>query len=404
MENKEKNMQDKEKNMQADEIVRNITDSVFNKDTTSKDNTSKDKETADILSAQIEKTAEKVKNQNTKHKNTKYRSNRAAKTKQKKPLKIKIAAISTSALMAIGVGYLISNREPKIDLSTSKVVASVANDKSIDEITQSYNSELVAANSSLVSKEKTIGTALKNETDINKGLDTIEDFIAVSDELAELELDDIISANEGLRDLTPEEKATVSKLSLTDLKAKIEKFKDQSDDIDYNEFSKAAIKYNRLAMDLKYAEEIINTQIANEGNEFLGKYGELLIQSIIIDETGLDIEEYQEIELKGANKDANYNIKYNAEETGQHFVVHTSDSDLKALLDNHTYFESQSDRVDPDKFKKYKKKALEAINIYKKCCLSDYDLAYTGSTNQTWELESTSSNREIRNKVKSLTK
>lgn len=373
--------------MEKKEIVHTINYSMLNTDTTSKDNTSDDQKSADI-SSQIEKTAKKVK--------TKKKS-------RKNQLRIKITAISTSTLMAIGVGYLISQREPNIDLSTTKVVTSVADDKSIDEITEFYNSELVATNSGIISEEKTIGTALKNEININKGLDTVEDYITTSNELAKLNLDDIISANGGLRDLTPEEKLTVSELSLSELNTKIKTFKDQ-DDIDYNDFSKAAIEHNRLAMDLKYAEEVINTQIANEGNEFLGKYGELLIQSIIIDETGLDIEDYQEIELKGANKESEYNIKYNAEETGQHFVVHTSDSDLKALLDNHTYFESQSDRVDPDKFKKYKKKALEAINIYKKCCLSDYDLVYTGSKNQTWELESTSSNREIRNKVKSLTK
>ena len=113
----------------------------------------------------------------------------------------------------------------------------------------------------------------------------------------EFELEKIVEDGDGLRKLTKEEELTVESLTISDLEEKMAHFGEKSN-VDYKEFSQEAIEYNREAMDLKYAKDLINSQLLREGKSFLADYGDLIIQSIIIDKTNLPVEEYDDIEIK----------------------------------------------------------------------------------------------------------
>ena len=150
-------------------------------------------------------------------------------------------------------------------------------------------------------------------------------------------------------------------------------------------------------MDLKYAKDLINSQLLREGKSFLADYGDLIIQSIIIDKTNLPVEEYDDIEIKV--NDNRYSLKYTAETTGQHFTVNIDDNDVREILTSSDYFDSTIDKK--VNFKDYKKKSLKAITVYKKAVLlSNYELDKEFS--DALSLSNEITNSEIREKVKSL--
>ncbi len=324
----------------------------------------------------------------------------AAPKKKKKSLKIVATA---TALACIGAGYtLIKSREKAIisDVSTKSVIASVNEEQSIDDVLALYSSEIGIYEEKTTIEEAKVNS-LFNDFEIISRLDTIENMIAISNDLEDLKLHKIIDYDEGLRELSAEEKLEVENTSLNTLRKKIKEFKET--DVNYKDFSEEAIEYNRLAMDLEYAEDIINSQIISEGNETLKTYGQLIIQSKIIDATHLDPEEYKNLSITNGEGDS-YAVKYTAQQTGQHFIVNIKDKDIKDVLDYCEYFEETADQMTNDDFKKYKKEAVKAINHYKKSILSDYKLYNRSDSNDSWAIKNKSSNHEVVDKIKKLSK
>lgn len=325
------------------------------------------------------------------------------KIKNKKIRKT-IALFSGIAVLATAGGYeLIKNKEPDIDISNKKIIASIKDDRSIDELLEMYDESQEKQDDS----NRGIGNALENEDDIVQELDLIEQYVQVSNDLGKLNLDDVTAASRGLRSLTQEEKTSVANLNLRQLQDKIASYESQND-VDINDFSQNAIDKNRLAMDLKYAEDLINSQIMQNGTEFMEKYGELLIQSIVIDQTGLELDQCDELKLTGNDKEdikSKYIVEYHAESTGQNFIVELRDDDVEDIAYYNAYFKELTPDVIEDDLSNYKENVLEAIHVYKKGCLNDYKMVVRNSTdNNIWELRSTQSNSEIKEKVKELSK
>ena len=332
------------------------------------------------------------------------RSNIHQNTSKKKQKRIKITAFATAGVLAVvGIGYVLhKNKEPKVNVSASSVIESVSGESSIDEIIELYGTELsMYTDDKSIDPEVKVGALFKNKSEMISMLDTIEECIAVSNELEKLELDKITSARGGLRELTAAEKKAISDLPLDELKGGIDFFKN-IDNVDPSDFTREAIEYNRIAMDLEYAEDLINSQIINDGNEILRVYGNLIIQSIIIDETGLDVEDYKDISIKNNGK--NFEIQYEAESTGQLFTVEIKPSNVKKVLSYSEYFEKTADQIENGSFKNYKKEVLKAINTYKVSILGDYELNNPSKTNSSWVLNKINSNKEIEDKIKQLSK
>lgn len=327
------------------------------------------------------------------------------KTKDKKVKKTKtIALFSSVVVLATAGGYeLIKNREPDIDISNKDIITSVEKDRSIDELLEMYNEGQEKQENSNTG----IATALTNEDDIVQKLDLIEQYAQVSNQLEKLDLDDVTAASRGLRSLTQDEKTSVANLNLTQLQDKIASYEKQKD-VDINDFSKNAIDKNRLAMDLEYAEDLINSELIQNGNEFMEKYGELLIQSIVIDQTGLDLEQCEKLKLTENDKEdikSKYIVKYYAESTGQQFIVELKDDDVEDIAYYSAYFKELTPDVIEEDLSNYKENVLKAIHVYKKGCLNDYEMVVKNRTdNNTWELKPTQSNSEIKEKVKELSK
>ena len=312
---------------------------------------------------------------------------------KKKNWPVRLTVFGAAAVLVF-VGYKIHDREPEIDLENSKVIDSVSDEKSIDEVMGLYDAELTSKYGD-DERESSLGNILSKETDLSAAIDTIETLTKLSNELDEFELEKIVEDGDGLRKLTKEEELAVESLTVSDLEEKMAHFGEKSN-VDYKEFSQEAIEYNREAMDLKYAKDLINSQLLREGKSFLADYGDLIIQSIIIDKTNLPVEEYDDIEIKV--NDNRYSLKYTAETTGQHFTVNIDDNDVREILTSSDYFDSTIDKK--VNFKDYKKKTLKAINVYKKALLSTYELDKEYS--DAWSLSNESTNSEIREKVKSL--
>ena len=98
----------------------------------------------------------------------------------------------------------IHDREPEIDLENSKVIDSVSDEKSIDEIMGLYDAELTSKYGD-GERESSLGNILSKETDLSAAIDTIETLTKLSNELDEFELEKIVEDGDGLRKLTKEE-------------------------------------------------------------------------------------------------------------------------------------------------------------------------------------------------------
>ena len=309
-------------------------------------------------------------------------------------------AIGTASVLAITGFVLYRNREPQVDLTNKAIIEVVSDDKTLDEVFDMYNDELVKANvNHLVASH--INTVLSGETDIVTAIDKVDFYVGISDKLASYNLDEVLSFNGDLRSLTEEEKTAIETMNTKDLIKLIEKY-DDMEEVDYRDFSQAGIDKCSLAMKLGYAEKIVNNQLVKYGSRFLKEYSELIIQSTILDETGLPISKYDEIQIKDADDDSDYEVYYYEPSIGTYYTVDLGEKHLKRLAQYKDFFDKYSSGSSEESFADYKKTALKAINDFKISMLKEYYLLYGSDDIVNYDLVSDQSNHDIGEKVKSL--
>ena len=309
-------------------------------------------------------------------------------------------AIGTASVLAITGFVLYRNREPQVDLTNKAIIEVVSDDKTLDEVFDMYNDELVKANvNHLVASH--INTVLSGETDIVTAIDKVDFYVGISDKLASYNLDEVLSFNGDLRSLTEEEKTAIETMNTKDLIKLIEKY-DDMEEVDYRDFSQAGIDKCSLAMKLGYAEKIVNNQLVKYGSRFLKEYSELIIQSTILDETGLPISKYDEIQIKDADDDSDYEVYYYEPSIGTYYTVDLGEKHLKRLAQYKDFFDKYSSGSSEESFADYKKTALKAINDFKISMLKEYYLLHDSKDIVNYDLVSDQSNHDIREKVKSL--
>lgn len=323
--------------------------------------------------------------------------------KRKKKIKTRVISVFTAAAI-VGGGYAIVNRNPDINLSNDKVVSSVSDNKSIDEVLKDYNKNNNLLLNDNATDSKRLEDILVENKNIVDALDDIKTSVILSNMLEELELNQVDENNGNLRALNDEEKTDVLNCKLKDLYDKIYDYKKMKD-IDNTTFSQKSIDKNRLAMDLGYAEYCVNQQLINYSDKILSQYGELLVKSIIIDETSIPYKEYKNINIKKDDSNNTYILKYEAKSTGQFFEVEIKRGFVKEVLDYSLYFRENNNSKNRENYKEYRKKILKAINEYKKATLANYKLSKiddSDTSKNTSKLQEKDSNRTIRNKVKKL--
>ncbi|MBR4617824.1 MAG: hypothetical protein IKO49_00740 [Bacilli bacterium] len=309
-------------------------------------------------------------------------------------------AIGTASVLAITGFVLYRNREPQVDLTNKAIIEVVSDDKTLDEVFDMYNDELVKANvNHLVASH--INTVLSGETDIVTAIDKVDFYVGISDKLASYNLDEVLSFNGDLRSLTEEEKTAIETMNTKDLIKLIEKY-DDMEEVDYRDFSQAGIDKCSLAMKLGYAEKIVNNQLVKYGSRFLKEYSELIIQSTILDETGLPISKYDEIQIKDADDDSDYEVYYYEPSIGTYYTVDLGEKHLKRLAQYKDFFDKYSSGSSEESFADYKKTALKAINDFKISMLKEYYLLHDSRDIVNYDLVSDQSNHDIGEKVKSL--
>lgn len=332
------------------------------------------------------------------------KTNKKVKTKSfgKKIINAKnIVVFSTVGILGFVGVSLFKDRKPIVNSTNISVVDYVSSDKSIDEIVELYNSELEKSNVEKLDSTR-LCNILSGENNIVTAIDKISFYLSVSDKLADYDLDGIVSFNGNLRSLTEEEMFEVETLTTEELIDIIDQF-DDMEEISYDDFSKESILKCSLGMKLSYAEKIINNQLVKYGSSFLSAYPELIVQSTVIDETGLDYDSYSNILIKDIDNDNYYEVLYYEDKIGAYYNVELEDKYLRLVAKDKEFFDNYNINSSEYDFKDYKNHAREAINDYKIVLLKDYSLK-TNSRHSVleYELDSSDTNSDIRKKIKKI--
>lgn len=317
------------------------------------------------------------------------------KDKEKKHIPVKgVFLFAASAGIVAATGYAIANREREVEVTNSAIINSIKNETQVDDVIAEFNDDAAIYNT--VEGNETIDTILSGENNIVSAADKMVDLINMSNELDSYELDKALKLNGDIRSLTNEEKNEIRNMSRADLLTMMDLFKEMGD-VDIQAFNKKSVDYSYLTMKLSFAKYIIDNQIMKYGTNILSTYPELIIQSIIIDESGFDTTDYVDVDIKLI--DGSYYASYKALDNGSQYNV-LLDSKAIRLIKDKDYFDGYTS--ENDSFNDFKKKALKTINDCKMMLLTDCEIKHSGPIESTrYELK-TSSNYKVFKKASTI--
>ena len=298
-----------------------------------------------------------------------------------------VVIFAASVGIVVAAGYAVANRNQNVEVTNSAIIESIKSETKIDEVFDVYSSD--ASNYIVMDADETIDTVLSGESNIVSAVDKMVDLIDISNELGDYDLDKALALNGDIRSLTNAEKDQIRNMSRFDLLTIMDMFKEMGD-VDIQAFDKKSVDYSYLTMKLSFAKYIIDNQIMKYGTDILSTYPELIIQAIIIDESGFDTKDYADVDVRLIN--GKYYACYKAEDNGSQYNVLLDSKAIKLIKDKEYFDGYTSENVN---FNDFKEKALETINDCKVMLLTDCEIKHSGPIENTKYQLKTSSNYKV---------